>query len=54
MPSVPASKTVKWADAAEARDADTGEVEAVQFHDGPSQIRLKCLQDLKEARAQQA
>ena len=51
---MPASKTVKWAEAAEARDADTGEVETVELHDGPSQIRLKCLQELKEARAQQS
>ena len=53
MPSTPTSKSVRWAEAAEARDAETGEVEEVALDDGPSKIRLKCLQDLKEARAQQ-
>jgi hypothetical protein len=54
MPSMPPSKSVKWASAAEARDADTGEVEPVALNDLPSQIRLKCVADLKEARAQQS
>jgi hypothetical protein len=50
------AKTVRWAEAAEEKAADTdgGEVATVSFCDDPSQIRLKCVQELKEARAQAA